>query len=137
MPVLKITAADIQKIKTIDEGWYPAKTVKVSELEKSKDGKSLNLRVTSLLMNADGKEIESVFNSQLIGKIIPLVEASRGSMGSIVHGKAGEDFQLDTSELLDKQYDAHVVIDVYNNNPINKIDSYAPWGTQVGKAQVF
>lgn len=134
MPVIRITAADIQKTKTIDEKWYPARIVKVGEVEASNDKKSMNLRVVALLThNGDGKEIECVFNSKLWGKLVPLIEAARGSMGSI----KSEDFDFDSSEILNKDVDAYVVIDTFNGQNVNKINNWAPKGSMINAKGVF
>lgn len=123
MPIIKITAADIQKNKNLENGWYGAQISKVGDLEKSSKGDSVNLKVTFTIDNTDGKEIERYYNSKAMGMIVPLVEAIRNN-GPIPPA----DFALDTDELLNKKIDVKVVNEIYEGRPVNKIEGFLPYG---------
>ena len=124
MPIIKITAADIQKNKPLESGWYGATIIKIGELVKAKsDPTSVNLPITFLIDNTDGKEIEKAFNSKAMGMIVPLVEAVRND-GKI----KPEDFNLNTDELFSKKVDVKVVVDTYEGRLNNKIEGYLPYG---------
>ena len=121
MALLKITDADIQKLKALEAGWYGATITKVSDPTPSKDKLSNNIIITFTIDDADGKEVQHYFNSKLFAMIVPLVEAVRGA-------KMGAGFDLDTDELKDKKVDIKLVQELYQGNLQNKIDAYLPYG---------
>jgi len=122
MPIIKITAADIQKQKTLEVGWYSAQITKVSEFTTSKKGDSVNLTVTFLIDGTEGREIDRVYNSKSMGMIVPLIEAVKGKP---VEPK---DFDYDTSMLVAAKLDVKVVVEIYEGRLLNKIESYLPYG---------
>lgn len=119
MPIIKVTQADILKSKLIDPDYYGSTIVKVSGLEKSKDGKSLNQIITFRIDNV-GKEIDHYFNSQAFGMMAPLHKAVFGT--DMVEG------EFDTDTFLMKKVDSKIIIDNYNGSLNNKIEGWVPYG---------
>ena len=119
MPIIKVTQADLEKSKVIEPGYYSATVSGVSGLEKSKDGASLNQKITFRLEGV-GKEIDHYFNSKAMGMIAPLYKAVFGS-----EMKEGE---FDTDTLLGKKLDVKVITDIYQGSMNNKIDGFVPFG---------
>ena len=120
MPVLKITQADIEKVKNLEPGWYGAIICKVHPLKKSSAGDSLNQQIDFQIEGAKGKEIPVTFNTKLLGKIAPLWESALGTL-------MGEG-EFDTDILMGKKVDVKVVQALYNGNMIDNIQMYLPYG---------
>lgn len=123
MPIIKVTQADLEKSKLIDPGYYPATITKVSGLEKSKTGDSLN-QVITFRIDSVGKEIQHYFSSKAFGMIAPLHKA--------VFGMDMKEGEFDTDTLNGKKLDVKVITDTYNGSLNNKIDGFLPAGA--GKA---
>jgi len=132
LPIIKVTAADIAKNKNIEAGWYSAQITAISPWKPSKDKGSQNLEITFLIDGTDGKEINRFYNSKAIGMIIPLFEAIREEEIS-----AGEAAMLDTDELLTKQCDVKIAVDIYEGRPTNKIEGFLPYGKGKGQQAPF
>jgi hypothetical protein len=120
MPIIKITKADIEKIKVLENGWYGATISKVADPTPAKDKQSINTAVT-FVIDKVGKEIQNFYNSKLMAMIIPLYEAVTGK-------KYTEDFELNTDHLLGKKVDLKLTTTIYNGNPQNTIEGYLPYG---------
>jgi hypothetical protein len=58
--------------------------------------------------------------------MIPLILACQGKKATEVEVK---EFQFDMSELLHKKFDGFAKVDVYNGQPNNKVEEYAPYKT--------
>lgn len=121
MSILKITKADIQKLKALEPGWYGASVLRVSDPTPSKDKQSNNIIVTFGLEGADGKEIPHYYNSKLIAMMVPMIEAVKNT-------KLTDDVDIDPSELIGSKLDLKLVTEIYNGNPQNKIEGYLPYG---------
>lgn len=124
MPLIQVTQADIAKLMNIQPGWYSSKIVKVHPLKESKAGGSINGVIDFELEHESGKIIPVTFNSQLIGKIVPLWEAvfqTKFTAGA-----------LNTDDFLGKKVDVKVGQRNYEGQLIDEIQQYAPYGA--GKA---
>jgi len=124
MPIIKVTQADLLKSKLLDPGYYGSQIIKVSGLEKTKDGKSLNVVIT-FRIDEVGKEIDHYFNSQAFGMISPLHKA--------VFNKEMKEGEFDTDTLNMKKVDCKIIVDTYQGSLNNKIEGWLPYGT--GKEQ--
>lgn len=123
MPIIKITAADVLKSKTLDAGWYGSEIIKVeSSSTTTEKGPSINYILTFLIENSEGKEIERYFNSKAIGMICPLIAAATGKQIK------PEEFTFDLDELLHKKVDSKLEVDIYQGRPTNKINEWVPYG---------
>jgi len=120
MPILKITAADIQKTRNLEPGWYGAKICRVHPLKKSKEGDSINQQIDFVIEGGQGKEIPVTFNTKLMGKI--------GDLWVAALGKPLEEGTFDTDELMGKPVDVKVQPVLYNGNMIDNIVMYMPYG---------
>jgi hypothetical protein len=132
MPVIKVTAADIAKNKNIDAGWYSSQITAVSAWKPSKDKLSQNIEVNFLIEESQGKEITRMYNSKAIGMIIPLFEAVLDR-----EVPPGEAATLDTDDLILKQLDVKVVVEIYEGRPVNKIEGFLPYGKGKGQSAPF
>lgn len=119
MPIIKVTQADLLKSKLIDPGYYGATIVKVSGLEKSKDGKSAN-QIITFRIDGIGKEIDHYFNSQAFGMMSPLYKA--------VFLKDMPEGEFDTDEFLGKKVDVKIFTDNYQGSLNSKIEGWVPYG---------
>jgi hypothetical protein len=127
MPIIKVTEADLAKSKLLDPGYYGSQIVKVSGLEKSKSGDSLNQIITFRIDSA-GKEIDHYFSSKAFGMIGPLHKAVFGT--DMVAG------EFDTDTLLNKKVDVKVITDNYQGSLNNKIEGWVPYGAGKTAAEV-
>lgn len=127
MPIISVTKADLEKSKLIDPGYYGATIVKVSGLEKSKDGSSLN-QVITFRVDPSGKEIAHYFNSKAFGMMAPLHKA--------VFGTDMKEGDFDTDTLNGKKVDVKVITDTYQGSLNNKIDSFLAFGKGKEASQV-
>src|SRR5579862_412785 len=116
MPIIPVTAADIQKSKTLDAGWYKARIAKIGELVKSSKGDSANIIVDFLIEDHDGKEVPHMFNSKGWILLPQLYQA--------VFGVEMEAQAFDFSTLANKQVDVDLFIDNYNGRLSNKIRGF-------------
>jgi hypothetical protein len=130
MAVIKITKADIEKLKTLDNGWYGATITKVSDPTPSKDKQSLNT-IVSIVIDGVGKEINQYFNSKLIAMIIPLYEAVNGGK------KVTEEFDLDPATMVGMKLDVKLTTVIYQGNPQNDIEAYLPYGQGANQKAPF
>ena len=129
MPIIKITKADIERIKVLDPGWYGCTISKVVGNEPAKDKQSINTIVT-FTIDKVGKEIPVYYNSKLMAMIIPLYEAVSGK-------KHTEDFDLDTDSLMGKKLDVKLGTTIYNGIPQNQIEGYLPYGQGANQKAPF
>jgi hypothetical protein len=129
MPVIKITKADIEKVKTLEPGWYGSVISKVSDPTPAKDKQSVNT-VLTFVIDKVGKEIPVYINSKLIAMIIPVYEAVTGK-------KYNEEFDLDTDTLIGKKLDVKLGTTIYNGNPQNQIEGYLPYGQGANQKAPF
>ena len=120
MPILKITAADIEKTKNLEPGWYGALICRVHALKKSSGGDSINQQIDFQIEGGKGKEIPVTFNTKLLGKMAPLWEAALG--------KPLNEGEFDTDELLGKKVDVKVAPVLYNGNMLDNIQMFLPYG---------
>ncbi len=127
MPIIRVTEGDLAKSKLIDPGYYGAQIVKVSGLEKSKDGNSQN-QIITFRIDAVGKEIDHYFNTKAMGMIAPLVKAATGT--DMVAG------EFDTDTLNGKKVGVKIITDTYNGSLNNKIDGFIPYGTEKAASTV-
>jgi hypothetical protein len=129
MPIIKITRADIEKLKTLEGGWYGATITKVSDPTPSNDKQSINTIVT-ITIDIVGKEMNQYFNSKLIAMIIPLYEAVMGK-------RITEELDLDTGHLLGKKLDVKLTTEIYKGNSQNAIEGYLPYGAGANQKAPF
>ncbi len=138
MPVIKFETKDVLKSKVLEDKWYSFEIREIPAAVVNAGGDGFNYKVRFALIDAgeemNGKEIERTFSSKAIGMMIPLVAAARGIPLSDI---PVEGFQLDTDELVGKKIDGHCKIEIYNGNPNNKVEEYAPYKSVVGKAMAF
>jgi len=127
MPIIKVTQADLEKSKLIDPGYYGASIVKVSGLEKSKDGNSLN-QILTFRLEPSGKEIAHYFNSKAFGMMAPLHKA--------VFGSDMQEGEFDTDTFNGKKVGVKVITDTFNGSLNNKIDGFVPYGTEKAASTV-
>lgn len=121
MPVINLSQQDIAKSKTVEAGWYPSKIVKVHDGKASADKGSINYQVDFLIKTpaVDGKVIEHMFNSKALGMTTPLLEACGISVAP---------GQVNLDDLLNKEPDVKLFIDIYQGRNNNKIEGWAPKG---------
>ena len=129
MPIIKITKADIERIKVLEPGWYGCTISKVVGNEPTKDKQSINT-IVHFTIDKVGKEIPVYYNSKLMALIVPLYEAISGK-------KHTEDFDLDTDFLMGKKLDVKLGTTIYNGNPQNQIEGYLPYGTGANQKAPF
>lgn len=139
MPIIGFKTADILKSKVMEEEWCHFIISHVSEPVKSKSSDSYNYNVTFTLCeyhnpDLNGKEIVRSFSAKAIGMMLPLIAAVRGVKVADI---PPADFQLDTDELVGKKIDGKIKVDVYEGNPNNKLEEYAPYKSCVGAAPAF
>jgi hypothetical protein len=128
MPIITISIQELKKGKTLDEGWYKG-TLKKFEVSLSKDKKSVNYIPTIVIddKTPEGREMQTWFNSGWIAKLVPFYVA--------VTGKTVNDdvpLQIDTDDFKSgTEIWCHIVIDVYNGSPNNKLDNFLPGDVEV------
>lgn len=120
MPVIKITKADIEKLKVLDSGWYGATITKVGDPAPSRDKGSINIPIF-FTIDEIGKELIVTINSKLHAMIIPIWETVMGK-------KVTDELDMNTEHLVGKRLDVKLTTEIYNGGPINKIEGYLPYG---------
>jgi hypothetical protein len=129
MAVIKITKADVEKLKTLENGWYGCTISKVSDPVPSADKQSINT-IVSLTIDGVGKEIQQYFNSKLIAMILPLYEAATGE-------KITGDFDLDPSVMVGRKVDVKLGTTIYKGNPQNEVQGFLPFGSGANQKAPF
>lgn len=124
MPIVKFTPADILRSKILPAGWYGAKITSIAPWKESKDKGSSNMLFTFTIDNTDGKEIERYYNSKAISMMIPVVEAVK----KVKLADKPEEFVFDSDELLNAQLDVYVAVEMFEGNPKNVVNQWAPYG---------
>jgi len=121
MPVINLTLGDISRSKVLETNWYKATIKKIHPAEASKDGSSVNFKITFLIDNkiAEGKEIDRYYNSKAIGMITPLLEAC---------GLKVEPGAIDLDPLEGKQLDVKVGTKTFEGQLSNEITEFLPLG---------
>ena len=122
MPIIKITDADIQRQRTLEENWYGVEIVKISDFVTSSKGDSANVIFTFLIEDTNGKEIDRYYNTKAIGMTIPLYEAITGK-------SAIKAFEFNTDDFLHKKADNKIKVETFEGRLNNKIsDNWLPYG---------
>ncbi len=138
MPIIKFETKDILRSKVLEAKWYSWEVRDIGAPVANDKGDGYNYKVRFSLIDAgedlNGKEVERTFSSKAIGMMIPLVAAARSVKLTDI---PVEGFQIDTDELVGKKIDGNCKIDIYNGNPNNKVEEYAPYKSIVGQAAAF
>lgn len=129
--LLRFTPADILRSRILPEQWKGMTCVKVSPPESSKDEKSVNWKITFLVDNAEGKEIDYLINSKGIGFHLSLVAAMMGTTKELLIPEA---LETDMETWVGKKVDGHIVQDSYKEQVNNKISEFLPYGKSVTMA---
>lgn len=121
MPVITLTMGDISRSKILETGWYKATVKKVHPAEASKDGASVNYKISFLIHNkvAEGKEIDRYYNSKAMGMITSLLEAS---------GIKVEPGNIEIDLLEGKELDVKIGTKTFEGQLSNEITEFLPLG---------
>lgn len=130
MAKIKFGVGDILRSKIMDPGWRSFQILPPGEGVPNANKDGINYEIVFVLIDAgpdlNGKEIKRTFSSKAIGMFIPLVMASQGKKATDVEVK---EFEFDLADLANKKIDGNVKIDIYNGQPNNKVEEYAPYKT--------
>ena len=144
MPIITFGEGDRLAAVTMDAGWYRA-VVKTIEMKTSSSEKSTNFWTEFEITSEGkfkGKELKSCFNTETNGNsllgttqfrphsdLIPLYAATNkivDEKGNI--SLAAVPLNMDTDELLMKEFDLQVMVDIAEGLPVNKTGGFAPAG---------
>lgn len=129
MPIISIGKKDIEKGLPLAEGWYTATWKSVTaEPNKKKDGINFTTEFHIDDGSTEGRDLTHWFSTKAIGMIIPFYVATTGKQ-IVEDSKNIKDFQFDTDEVLGKPLKVHIIKDIYNGLPTNKIDGAVPVNT--------
>lgn len=131
MPLIPFTPADVLKSVMLPDAWYKAQIVKIGDWKQSTKGSTMNLIITFLIEETEGKEVEFMVNSSMKEKLLPLASAAMQKEFT------PEKFNLDTDELKDKQLDVKVVKGEYKGNIKNEIVDFLPYGKSANEANPY
>lgn len=123
MPIINITQADLQRTKNLPSGWYGLKVVKIHPPARAAKGDSINYKVTVFVegAEADGKEIDMIFNSKMIGKLGPFINA----VNYPAKVNAGN---IELDDLQGKQCDGFINQRVSEGNMYDEVQQFMPYG---------
>jgi hypothetical protein len=135
MAIIQFNAKDILMSTVLEGGkWYGCKVTAIAGPTVSNAGDSFNYVVDFTLddkTDVPGKVVPGRYNSKMIGKMIPLVSAIRGAK---VEPKS---FALDTDEILGKDVDVKMAVEIYEGNPKNEPAEFAPYGKGTDQKSPF
>lgn len=121
MPMIQFQQKDLLRGKIVTPAWYRVKILATGE-KPSKDGGSTNYPVEGIIVcNADdgttdfaGVPLDWNFNSKAIGFAVGFFAAFG------MDAEAGKRYELNGT--VDKELEIFVENDMYNGNPINRIN---------------
>ena len=122
MPILNITQADIMKTKNLQPGWYTIKCLSTAA-SKAKSGTSMNYVIKVVVTDpvANGKEIDITINSQLLGKIEPIINAMN-------YPSKFEPGTFDLDSLVGKECDTYIAQREFNGNLFDDCQQFVALG---------
>lgn len=128
MPIIKISAEDIQKQQPIPRGWYPAKLVKF-DVEPNSKQDGINY-IPTLAVEVPGqvepRELKVYFSSKLPVMMIPFYEAVCGTRVD-----KNADLEIDTDNIvLGTKVLVEVIQEPFNGRMTNKMNNFLPGDAQ-------
>ena len=129
MPIINFSKADILRTQNLEnEKWYSWEISKLEGPAPSKDGKSLNFKMTLSLIDGDaelnGKEVVRMYNNKAMAMMIPIIAATKGMS---VDQMEKTDFAFDTSELIGKKVDGKYTLETYEGQLQGRVELYLPY----------
>lgn len=138
MAIVKFNVADVLRSKNLEARWYSWQINRIEGPTASDDKLAVNYKFVFTLIDEnpdlDGKEINRTFSSKAIGMMIPLVAAIRGVRTTEIKPEA---FEVDLDELKGKKIDGMCKVEMYNGNPQNRVEEYAPYKSMKGAPTAF